>query len=217
MEIDRLGLPNEEPEDKRKKSLQERIKEIIEIDKKNPEDAAERMLRLTFQMLSKIHTDQYRRTYRPVRLHITPYERRRLTARTPEDKERVDEVFNKMLGYSEDNPNLLEEIIEDFSDRLQDQKKIKKTRAQLTPLTLEEVEVQDVESTINLVKTEKTMSGKINLVEKLNAEQLDTLRQRDPGFETVITGLAKRPSRKQKAQSRILDIYQRRGEDGRRP
>jgi hypothetical protein len=158
----------------------------------------------------------YKRTFRPVRLYVTPFERSRANP-TAEVKERFYKVWEKVLERAATNPDFFAKLIADLRADEQDTEKIKAAHAQFTPLTPEEVEVQDGDGVINLVKTAPTMSGKINLVEKLQPEQLDTLRQRDPSLEPVITGLAKRPARKEKAERRILDIYQRRGEDGRRP
>jgi hypothetical protein len=44
------------------------------------------------------------------------------------------------------------------------------------------------------------------------------MQRYDPEFiDPIITALQKRPARKEKAQRRILDIYQRRAEDESRP
>ena len=189
MEIDRPGLPNKEPEPQRRKSREE-------VKKEGDRD--------------------YKRTFRPVRLYVTPFERSRANP-SDEVKERFFKVLAKTLERVAVDPDFAAKVNAHLRAEVQDAEKIKAAHAQFTPLTPEEVEVQDGDGVSNLVKTARTMSRKINLVENLKQEQLDTLRQRDPGFETVITGLAKRHARKEKAQRRILDIYERRGEDRRRP
>jgi hypothetical protein len=215
----RPGSPNEDPERPDGKTPQEFLKELFE--KKKPEEAVEAASEWVLEMARKIRRQkiksEYRRTHRPVRLHVTPFERERLKQPTTDDKERLEEVWDKVLEQTETDPTVFGKIIEDLTDVVQEHEKTDKAQTQLTPLTPEEMETQDVDGIISLVKTERTMSRKINLVEKLHPEQLDMLRQRDPGFEAVITGLSKRKARKEKAQSRILDIYQRRGEDEHRP
>ena len=185
----RPGSPNEGPEDQ---------------NKENPDGVLEWIKR------------DHRRRYRPVRLHVTQGDRDRLNP-TAEDKELFAGMILVMLELSVKEPDLFTKIVGGMKADIQEVEKIHGAREQFTPLTPEELEAQDIEGAINLMKAERTMSGKINLVEKLQPEQIDTLRQRDPDFEAVITGLSKRPARKEKAQSRILDIYQRRGEDEHRP
>jgi hypothetical protein len=186
----RPGFPNEEPEGKGDESLEEVTNQTRRA---------------------------YKRTYRPIRLHVTPYERQSVKTPTAEDKERRERLLRKFLEWVANDPDFLTKAGEHLRAVVQDYEKIDAAQAQLKPLTPEEFEAQDVESAISLVKTEPTISGKINLVEKLEPQQLDRLRQRDTNFKAVITGLAKRKARKEKAQNRILDIYQRRGEGGTRP
>ena len=158
----------------------------------------------------------YKRTFRPVRLYVTPFERDRANP-SDEVTERFYKVLRKLLESAAADPDFYAKVISHLRSEVQEAEKIKAAHAQFTPLTPEEVEAQEAGGIINLVKTARTMSRKINLVEKLQPEQLDTLRQRDPSLEPVITGLSKRPARKEKAQRRILDIYQRRGEGEPRP
>jgi hypothetical protein len=158
------------------------------------------------------------RIHRPIRLHVALFERERLKPLPGTPEERFNTLWGLVVKASRGDPTEFMKIIGDLKDVFDEEEKVDAARAQLTPLTPEEVETQDGESAISLMKTEKTMSGKINLVEKLQPEQLDKLRQHNPDLmEPVITGLTKRPARKEKAQRRILDIYQRRGEDERRP
>jgi uncharacterized protein YlaI len=188
--IRRPGFPNEEPEDQGTKSLDELTKETKRAQKA---------------------------TYRPIRLYVTPYERQRVKTPTAEDKERRESLLRKFFEWVANDPDFLTKASEHLRAEVQIHEKIDAAQAQLKPLTPEEFEAQDVEDALNLVGARKTMSGKINLVEKLHPEQLDSLRQRDPDFKAVITGLTKRKARIEKAQNRILDIYRRRGEGGTRP
>ena len=168
----------------------------------------------TLEEWMKWYQKGQKREYRPIRLFVTPFERMRLASQTDESM-RFTLALAAVLSVAEIAERFVPKNREEVE---QVSEKINEARAlQVRPITPEEVESQNEEGVINLVKSTRTMSGKINLVEKLKPDQLDTLRQRYPDFEAVITGLSKRIARKEKAQNRILDIYQRRGEDATRP
>ena len=129
----RPGFPNEEPEGK--KTLEEWI-EWIQREQK--------------------------REYRPIRLHVTRFEKLRVAAQTNEPL-RTTIAFAMTLTDPEaaKKPLIANELEEEA-------RKINEARKQqLTPITPEEFEAQDVKGAINLMRAERTMSGKINLVEKL--------------------------------------------------
>jgi len=134
MEINRPGLPNKEPGDQGGQSWETRKKQ---------------------------GDRDYKRTFRPVRLYVTPIERDRVNP-TDEVKERFFKVLAMTLARVAVDPDFAAKFKAHFQAEVQDAEKIKAAHAQFTPLTPEEVEVQSGDGVINLVKSAPTMSGKIN-------------------------------------------------------
>jgi hypothetical protein len=97
-------------------------------------------------------------------------------------------------GEDETMPKVTSANVEQFLQELEKQDQSQQE------LKSQERERQEIEASIRNLKQLRTMRQRISAAQDLTQEQLDKLRQHDPGFtEPIITGLNKRPYRIMKA------------------
>jgi hypothetical protein len=104
-------------------------------------------------------------------------------------------------GKKEKMPELTTSNVEQFLQSLE------KHFSKGQEVTAQEQESQEIEELLVNLRQQRIMAQKITYAQDLTPEQLDKLRQADPGLlEPIITGLKKRPARIEKAAKFLYRI-----------